>query len=82
MHVKLTLSAEPAVVDLAKQLAQQRGISVSAMFADFVLGAGVRSKTSVKQTPVLRRLRGIIKLPKGKTSRQVLTDILAEKHGL
>jgi hypothetical protein len=33
---KLTLSAEPDVVDMAKKLAAERGTSVSAMFSQFI----------------------------------------------
>ncbi len=79
---KLTLSADPVTVDLAKTLAAERGTSVSAMFERFVSLVAVQRRTPVKVTPLTRRVSGIVKLPKGSSARSVLEDALLERHGL
>jgi len=79
---KLTLSADPVTIDLAKTLAAERGTSVSAMFERFVSLVAVQRRTPVKVTPLTRRVSGIVKLPKGSSARSVLEDALLERHGL
>ena len=64
--VKLTLSADEALVDEAKKLARERRTSVSAMFARFVL--------ATRQAP------GLVRLPEGQSNRDLLADALTAKY--
>jgi hypothetical protein len=79
---KLTLSANPDVIDEARQLAEQNGTSVSSLFERFVrLLAGQRR--SVRSLgPLTRKASGMVVLPEGRGAREVLEDALLEKHGL
>ena len=77
---KLTLSAEPEVIAEAHRIARSQGTSVSAMFARIVRLLSDRERERLG--PVTKRATGLIKLPKGKTEKDVLSDALAEKHGL
>ena len=79
---KLTLSANPATVALAKSLAAEQGTSVSAMFERFVTLVAAKQRRPAKIGPLTTRMSGIIKLPKGRDARTVLEDALLERHGL
>jgi hypothetical protein len=57
---KLTLSAEPAVIEAAKKVA--------------------RPQPSTKLPPKTRRASGLVRLPKGKTDRQLIEEAMAERH--
>ena len=79
---KLTLSADPATVDLAKSLAAENGTSVSAMFERFITMVAMQRKSSTKVGALTQRVSGIIKLPKKTSARSVLEAALLERHGL
>jgi hypothetical protein len=79
---KLTLSANPATVDLAKSLADEQGTSVSAMFERFVALVAAKRRPPSKIGPLTRRVSGIVTLPKGRDARAVLEAALLERHGL
>jgi hypothetical protein len=84
---KLTLNADSQTIVTAKQLAAERGISVSAMFSQFVeaLAGGRRSAAGELADldqeigPITRRATGLVKLPPGKTVRQLLAEIRTER---
>jgi len=80
---KLTLSAEEEVVLEAKRIAARQKTTVSAMFARYVRGLGRRNgaKDEIPADSIAARATGFLKLPKGKTPRDVLTDALLEKYG-
>ncbi len=80
--IKLTLSADPAIVEQAKALAAEQGTSVSAMFERFIVLAAVKRGRATAIGPRTRRMTGLVKLPKGKTARTVLEDALLDRHGL
>jgi len=79
---KLTLSADKDVIQKAKQLAQERGTSVSAMFSRFVesVATGADPKR-LKPGPMTRKAIGLAKLPSNKTDRQLIEEALAERFG-
>jgi|HubBroStandDraft_6_1064221.scaffolds.fasta_scaffold1997943_1 hypothetical protein len=79
---KLTLSADPAIVELAKSLAAEQGTSVSAMFERFITLAAAKRRKTIPLGPLTRRMTGIVKLPKGATAQTVLEEALLERHGL
>jgi hypothetical protein len=79
---KLTLSADPSTVDLAKTLAAEHGTSVSAMFERFVSMVAAQRRSPTKVGPLTRRVSGIVKMPKGASARSALEDALLERHGL
>ncbi|MGA3065988.1 MAG: DUF6364 family protein [Tepidisphaeraceae bacterium] len=78
---KLTLTAEPEVIDMAKKLAEARGTSVSAMFSQLIRAMGARrSRRDDPLGPVTRRLTGIARAPRGKSDRRLLEDALLQKY--
>jgi hypothetical protein len=78
---KLTLNADPEVIEEARKLARESGTSVSSMFERFVR---LRSQQAHGRGvgPLTRKASGLIVLPKGNSERQVLEDALQEKYGL
>jgi predicted nucleic acid-binding protein len=82
MTTKLTLSAEKDVVEAAKRLAAENNTSVSAMFSRIIRGMAARKHEDVPLTPAVRSISGIVKLPKGKSYDDLLTEALMEKHGI
>ena len=76
---KLTLSADADVIELAKKVAGERGTSVSEMFSQFVRSMarpGQRPKTPSKT----RQATGLVRLPKGKTDRELIEEAMAQRH--
>lgn len=81
---KLTLSTDSKTIAQAKRLAAQNHTSVSAMFTRIIRGMTRQTKKAddIPADSLTAQLTGIIKLPKGKTERDVITDALMEKYGL
>lgn len=79
---KITLNADSKTVSLAKKLAQINQTSVSDMFCRFIKSLAVGDKTEIKLGPLTRKMTGIIKLPNGKSDRDVLTEALMDKYGV
>lgn len=79
---KLTLSADDKVIKQAKRIAAKNHTSVSAMFSRYVRTLAGKDRPPARASRIARKASGIIKLPKGKSERDVLADALAEKYGL
>lgn len=76
---KLTLNAEPDVINRAKRIASERGTSVSKLFSQFIRSMDV----SPRQRPTSSKTHqatGLIKLPKGKSDRQLIEEAISERH--
>ncbi len=72
---KLTLSVDDKVVKRAKRYAEERGTSVSRLVQQFLdLLARPPALEEDARTPVLRRLRGILKKGDREDYRQHLTE--------
>jgi hypothetical protein len=84
-HVKkLTLSADEKVIAQAKRLAARHGTSVSVLFARFVTYTSRKDHEplEVPRDSIAARVTGVVRIPKGKSDRDVLTDALMEKYGI
>jgi len=79
---KLTLSAEPEIIDLAKRIADENGTTVSQLFARFVHALARNQKKRPSIGPKTRRATGLIKLPADKSDDELLTEALLDKYGL
>jgi len=79
---KLTLSADPDLIEQARELAEQTGTSVSSMFARVVRLLAEQRSAVRPLGPLTRKASGMIVLPKGRSDRQIVEDALLEKHGL
>ena len=80
---KLTLNAESALINEAKKLAAERNTSVSALFSRLVAIMG-RTEYAKPLTmgPITRKATGLLRLPSGRTSKEILAVALSEKYGL
>ena len=79
--VKLTLSADEALVDEAKKLARERRTSVSAMFARFVLATRQAPGQGLTALgPLTQQATGLVRLPEGQSNRDLLADALTAKY--
>ena len=78
---KLTLSADPEVIEQAKRLAEESGTSVSSLFERFIRLLGRRQAGRQRLGRITRQASGMVTLPRGKNERDVLADALAEKYG-
>jgi hypothetical protein len=76
---KLTLNADPEVVEKAKQLAEERGISVSAMFSQLVAAMSSPGQPRRRPAPITRRLRGLAKVSPDKSDRELFEEAILEK---
>jgi len=77
---KLTLSVDQEVIEQARTLASRNRTSISAMFERLIRLMARGSKASRNVGPITRKLTGVIKVPRGKTYRQLVEDALIEKH--
>lgn len=81
-RIKLTLSADKALVAEAKKLASREGTSLSSMFSRFLDSLLAGSRKTLRPGPLTRKATGLVKLPAGKTDRELLEEALAGKHGM
>lgn len=76
---KLTLNADKDVIAKAKEIADERGISVSAMFRQFVAMLGSRRSKRRRTAPITRRLRGLAKVSPDKSDRRLFEEAVQAK---
>jgi len=74
MMAKLTLNAEKEVIAKAKQLAEERGISVSAMFSQFIEMLAARHSRRRGLAPITRRLRGVARVLPDRSDRELFEE--------
>jgi hypothetical protein len=73
---------DDAVLRDARQVAKRRGSSISAMVSRFFRVMARRDAQAPQISPTVRKLSGIVSLPKGKSDRELLEDALRERYGL
>ena len=79
---KLTLNADAEIIEKAKRLADARGVSVSAMFSQFVDSlAREEGKGEERLGPLTRKAIGLVKLPSDRTDRELIEEAMAERFG-
>lgn len=76
---KLTLSADKDVIDKAKQLAEERGTSVSAMFSRYIDTMTTPRESRRKAAPITRRSRGLAKVSASKSDRELFEAAILKK---
>jgi hypothetical protein len=77
---QLTLTVEEAIARQAEEHAAANGKSVSDLFAEFVKSLG-GSARPIQLGPMTRKLSGIITLPADKNDKELVADVIAERHG-
>jgi hypothetical protein len=84
---KLTLSADKAVIERAKRLAERRGTSVSAMFSEYIRSISAPEPAAPGRAgrrasgPITRKARGLVHLPSNQSDRQLIESALRERYG-
>lgn len=80
---KLTLNADPAIINKAKELARQRGTSVSALFSQFIRSTAKPTNPSNPRElgPITQRASGIAKLPDDKSYDQLIDEAVMKRYG-
>jgi len=76
---KLTLNAKKHVIAKAKRIAKRRGISVSAMFGQFVETLSAPRERRRKPAPITRSLRGLAKVSAKKSDRELFEEAILAK---
>ncbi len=84
MNTKLTLTIEKEVIEIAKEYAKEKGLSLSEMVENYFKFVTVkRNKIKEKQLSTkVRKLRGIIKTDENVDYKKILTEELSKKYGL
>jgi len=84
MNTKLTLTIEKEVIEIAKEYAKEKGLSLSEMVENyFKFVTAKRMSLKEKQlSPKVRKLRGIIKTEDNLDYKQILTEELSKKYGI
>ena len=77
---KLTLSAPEEVIADAKRIAAEKMTSVSALFVRLLRAVDKEIDLQDSLGPITLRASGIVKLPEGRTERELLEEALGEKH--
>lgn len=84
MSTKLTLTLDKEVIEIAKKYAKEKGQSLSELvenYFKFITEKKTKSK-SVKLSPAVRKLRGIIKIDEEVDYKKALTEELSKKYGV
>ena len=77
---KLTLTADRALIEQAKKLAEEEGTSLSALVSRMLRAlASARSSREVA-APLTRKATGLIRLPEVAEDNRLLEDALAAKY--
>lgn len=84
MNTKLTLTIEKEVIEIAKEYAKEKGLSLSEMVENYFKFVTVkRNKIKEKQLSTkVRKLRGIIKTDENLDYKKILTEELSKKYGI
>lgn len=81
---KLTLSADAGVIALAKEQARREGMSISAMFSNFIrakaktISPASYGPMTTQLVEIGRKAKG--RFPPGKSYKEMLEDALVEKY--
>ena len=84
MKTKLTLSIEENIVEAAKEAARENGTSLSSVIENhlkLLLQNRKKKKDTDKVSPRVRKLRGVAKLDKSKSYKELRADMLEDKYG-
>lgn len=84
MNTKLTLTIDKEIIDIAKEYAKEKGVSLSEMVENyFKFVTGKRSTVKEKDlSPQLKKLRGIIKVDEEIDYKQLIVQELSKKYGV
>lgn len=79
MSTKLTLTIQKEVIEDAKAFAKEQGKSLSQIIENYLKSLSVETKQR-ELSPNVKKLVGVLKLPKDFDYKKELSDALAEKY--
>ena len=80
---RLTLSADRDSIVLAHKLAKSEGISISAMFVNYIRSRSHEKLSGHRLSPLAKEASGMLSsLPSGFDYKTAMSDILSEKYGV
>lgn len=80
MTTKLTLKLNKRTIDKAKKLALIRNTSVSKMVENYLELISKEKNETIKITPIVKSIAGVIKLPKNYDYKKDYSDYLEKKY--
>lgn len=81
MTTKLTLTIEEKVIDSAKKYAQKKGKSLSKLVENYLMSVSTSESTEETLSPKVKKLMGVINLPKNYDYKKEVTKALSKKYG-
>jgi formiminotetrahydrofolate cyclodeaminase len=79
MTTKLTLTIEKSIIERAKSYAKNNGKSLSELIENY-LDTITKESGETKPSPKLKKLVGVVKLPKNFDEEKELRSYLEKKH--
>jgi len=80
MTTKLTLTVEKEVIEKAKSYAKQTGRSLSDIIEKYLESITKEEQTQKNLTPKLKKIVGVVKLPKNFDEEKELKAYFEKKH--
>jgi hypothetical protein len=81
MNTKLTLTIEKSVIDKAKRYAKDKERSLSDIIENYLIAITNDSvQDEIKETPIVKSLRGSFKMPKDFDYKRELSNSLSDKY--
>ena len=80
MDKKLTLSLDRSIIESAKDYAKSNNTSLSKLIESYLATLTKKKQDSVKITPLVESLSGVISLDKDLNIKDAYTDYLIEKY--
>jgi len=80
MDSKLTLKVDKEIIQRAKKYARERNTSLSQMVEDYFDIIVKPAETDIELTPLVKKLSGVVKLPKSYDSRKEYSKYLVKKY--
>ena len=81
MDTKLTLNIEETVIKKAKKYAKKTGRSLSDIIENYLkIVTREEEKDDIAISPLVAKLKGSFKAPKGFDYKKILTEELTKKH--
>jgi Family of unknown function (DUF6364) len=80
MTTKLTLTIEQEVIKIAKVYAQKKGKSLSELIENYLKTLTSNKMHETDISPKVKKLTGVIKLPKDFDYKKTIVDELSKKY--
>jgi hypothetical protein len=79
MDTKLTLKLDRAIIEHAKEYARTHQVSLSHLIETY-LGSLTKLEQEIEITPLVKRLSGVMELPKNADEKKLYKDHVLKKY--